>query len=100
MTKPKGAAKDAPRPLCPSCKMRIRLPLADDARDYNFVSIDRYQIKELRNAAHTFDNLSEELAPLDFFSAVDFIEWLLPDTEPRRKDRIVSQSKQLVSIGG
>jgi hypothetical protein len=76
--------KDAPRPLCPSCKMRIRLPLAPEARDYNFVSIDRYQIKELRNAAHTFDILSEKLAPGDSFSAVDFLEWIIPDCEPRR----------------
>jgi hypothetical protein len=96
MTKPKGAEKDAPRPICPSCKMRIRLPLAEDARDYNYISIDRYQIKELRNAAHTFDILSQKLAPGDCFSAVDFIEWCLPDTEPRKAKEKIALVKQLV----
>jgi hypothetical protein len=63
--------------------MRVRLPLKDPPNDYNLINIDRYQLKELRNVAHTFDTLTGELSPQERkeyqFSAVDFIEWMAVD---------------------
>lgn len=71
--------------------MRIRLPLAKEPRDYNFISIDRYQLKELRNVAHAFDILTENLRRDDenseeeyLFCAIDFVEWMTPDTIDRQ----------------
>ena len=69
--------------------MRSLLPLPEEPHTYNSIRIDRYQLKELRNAAHAFDLLTEETnverkTPGRLYFATDFIDWVRPDIEPRK----------------
>lgn len=63
---------------CPACKMRYRVG-PPKAREFSFIGgVDWNTYAYLLAAAREFDETAERLTPREFFTAVDFLDWLKP----------------------